>query len=46
MSKTFEEICASEEKYIDAYENNPFKTQWTYFWKAFHNIVFKGARSS
>jgi hypothetical protein len=28
MPKTFEEICASEEKYIDAYENNPFKTQW------------------
>ena len=46
MPKTFEEICDSEERYINAYENNPIKTQWTYFWKALSNIVFKGARSS
>ena len=38
--------CSLNSPYINAYENHPIKTQWTYFWKAFGNIVFKGARSS
>jgi len=45
MPVTFDEICESERRYIQAYEENPVKTQWVYFWKAFWNIVFKGARS-
>ncbi len=45
LPETLEEICDSERCYIEAYLKNPFKTQWIYFWKAFNNIVFKGARS-
>ena len=45
MPKTFEEICASEKQYIQSYLRQPLKTQWVYFWKAFGNIVFRGARS-
>jgi len=42
---TFEEICESERRYILAYLERPVRTQVVYFWKAFYNIVFKGARS-
>lgn len=45
LPKTFDEICESERRYIKAYMAHPVRTQWVYFWKAFHNIVFKGARS-
>ena len=43
---TFAEICESERKYIQAYLRNPVRTQWGYFWKAFGNIVFRGARTA
>lgn len=43
---TFEEICESERRYIEAFLAHPVKTQWVYFWKAFYNIVIKGARSN
>ncbi|MCK4467345.1 MAG: sugar transferase, partial [Desulfobacterales bacterium] len=43
---TFDEICESERRYIEAFLAHPVKTQWVYFWKAFYNIVIKGARSS
>jgi hypothetical protein len=46
MPKTFDEICDSERRYIEAYVKRPVRTQWVYFWKAFCNIVFKGARSN
>ncbi len=46
MPETFEEIMASESRYIDAYLKNPIRTDWVYFWKAFVNIVFRSARSS
>ncbi len=46
LPKTLDEIMASEIKYLDAYEKNPFKTDFVYFWKAFNNIVFKRARSN
>ncbi len=36
----------SEEKYLDLYEKNPFKTDLKYTMKALFNILFKGARSS
>jgi Bacterial sugar transferase len=45
MPKTFNEICESERKYLEAYLEKPARTQWVYFWKAFYNIIIKGARS-
>ena len=45
MPETFEEICESERRYIERFLKQPLRTQWVYFWKAFWNIVFKGARS-
>lgn len=45
MPGTLGEIMASEMKYIDQYEKSPFKTDVTYFFKAFYNILFKNARS-
>ncbi len=45
MPVTFEEICESERRYILAYLERPVWTQVRYFWKAFYNIVFRGARS-
>ena len=46
IPKSIEEMVAIEEKYLDAYEKNPFLTDWKYFWKAISNIVFKSVRSS
>ena len=46
LPKTLEEIMESEKKYMDAYDKHPLRTDWVYFWKAFHNIVFKHARSN
>ena len=46
LPKTFSEICDSEGKYLRAYQKNPIRTQWVYFWKVFSNIVIKGARSN
>ena len=45
MPNTFDEIVESEMRYIDAYRKSPILTDITYFFKAFTNIVFKGARS-
>lgn len=42
---TLEEIMASELKYIEAYEKNPFITDIKYFFKAIYNIIFKRYRS-
>lgn len=46
MPKTLEEIQDSERRYLEAYEKNPWKTQWKYFGKAMYNILIKRARSS
>lgn len=46
MPKSFEEIINSERRYLRLRKEKPFKTDFKYFWKAFNNIVFKGARSS
>jgi lipopolysaccharide/colanic/teichoic acid biosynthesis glycosyltransferase len=43
--KTLEEIMDSELKYLKAYEKYPFLTDWTYFWKAIFNIIFRRYRS-
>ncbi|MFC2110901.1 sugar transferase [Bacteroidota bacterium] len=46
LPKTLDEIMDSERRYLEAYDKHPFRTDWKYFWKAFHNIVFKHARSN
>lgn len=46
LPKTIEEIQASEARYLDAYDKNPLRTDFRYFWKAMYNIVVKKARSS
>lgn len=45
MPKNLDEIMASELKYIEAYEKNPFLTDFRYFWKSIINIFFRNARS-
>ena len=46
LPKTLDEIMASEMKYLDAYEKHPWRTDISYFFKAFYQIVFKRARSN
>jgi len=46
MPETLEEIMASEMKYLESFEKHPLRTQWSYFWKAWKNILFKKARSA
>lgn len=45
LPETFEEICESERRYIEAFLERPVRTQIRYFFKAFFNIFLKGARS-
>ncbi|HOW26115.1 MAG TPA: sugar transferase [Bacteroidales bacterium] len=42
---TLEEIQASEIKYLDAYDKNPYLTDWRYFWRILYFIVLKKVRS-
>lgn len=44
--KSFDEICASEFRYLESYLRHPLKTDWHYFWKAMYNIFILRARSS
>ncbi|MEX0686760.1 MAG: sugar transferase [Balneolales bacterium] len=46
MPGTLKEIIDSEERYLDEYANKPFRTDVKYFYLAFKNILFKGARSN
>jgi lipopolysaccharide/colanic/teichoic acid biosynthesis glycosyltransferase len=46
MPKTMGEIMESEMRYLEAYENHPFRTDLKYFFKAFYNILLGGARSA
>ena len=46
MPKNLDEIITSEMRYLEACEKHPFRTDVKYFFKAFYNIFFKGARSS
>ena len=43
---TLEDIMASESRYLDLHKAHPFKTDCTYFFRAFKNIVFKNARTN
>ena len=45
MPETLEEIMASEMKYLESYEKNPFKTDFRYFFMAVFNILLRKARS-
>ena len=45
LPSTLEEIMESEMRYLEEYEQSPWATDWTYFWKAMHNIFIKKARS-
>ena len=45
MPKTLDEIMASENKYLDAYQKNPFATDVKYLYNAMVNIIFRKARS-
>jgi hypothetical protein len=45
LPETLEEIKESEKRYLQSYLKEPFKTQCTYLYKAFVNIIIKGARS-
>lgn len=46
MPQTLEEIEESERKYLEAYLQNPHKTDWVYFWKIMKNIVIKHKHSA
>ncbi len=46
LPKTLDEIIASENKYLELYEKKPVKTDFSYFFKAMYNIIFKHARSN
>ena len=45
IPKSFDELVASEEKYLEQYFNHPIRTDFKYFFKALHNILIKKARS-
>ncbi|MCC5940517.1 MAG: sugar transferase [Balneolaceae bacterium] len=45
LPKGLDEILESEKKYLESYNANPIKTDLIYFFKAFKNILFTGARS-
>lgn len=45
LPKNFDEIVASERRYLEAYENSPLKTDIRYFLAALYNILVKRARS-
>ena len=40
-----DEIQASERRYIEAYLEHPFMTDWRYFWGTVFNILFRSKRS-
>lgn len=40
-----DEIQASEKRYIEAYLEHPFRTDWRYFWGTVYNILIRSKRS-
>lgn len=46
LPKTMYEIMESERKYLESYKKSPFKTDAKYFFLAFRNVLFRGARSN
>lgn len=45
LPKNMAEVRESERRYLERYGKSPLFTDFIYFWKAFKNIVFKGAKS-
>jgi lipopolysaccharide/colanic/teichoic acid biosynthesis glycosyltransferase len=45
LPSNFEEVVASEKKYLELYQKHKLKTDFTYFFKIAKNIIFKNARS-
>ena len=45
LPRNFEEIIASEKRYLESYAHSKWGTDIRYFFKAFYNIIFKKARS-
>lgn len=45
LPKNFDEIVASEFKYLRKKQQKPFSTDFLYFFKIFNNIIFHKARS-
>ena len=43
--ETLDDVQASEKRYIEAYHQHPFATDWRYFWGTVGNILFKHKRS-
>lgn len=43
--ETIEDVQASEKRYIEAYHQRHFATDWRYFWGTVGNILFKHKRS-
>lgn len=43
---SLEDIMDSEKRYLERYKANAFRTDCSYFFKAFGNIVFKSARTN
>ena len=41
MPEGIEEVQQSEKKYLDVFFQNPFRTQWVYFWKIMCSIFIK-----
>lgn len=44
--KTYEELFASEEKYLDAYLQHPIRTDVRYFFLTIRSILFRGMHSA
>jgi len=45
LPQTADEFFETENRYLESYFKNPFRTDFRYFCKAFYNIIFKGQRS-
>jgi len=45
MPETIEDVWESERKYLEKYEQRPFRTDFIYFFKALRNILFYHAKS-
>ena len=43
---TIDEIQASERRYLEAYLEHPFRTDWRYFWGIIGNIILNKKHSA
>lgn len=44
--ETLDEVQASERRYLEAYLQHPFRTDWRYFWGIIGNILFRRKHSA